>query len=99
MSRIDLQSQADSFGYRCADSLQLDLLFADGRRVGVIACVKFNRGRTGFRRRSDLRRVGIDEQRYANACVGEPAARPLHLLEMPYDVETPLGGELLAALG
>ena len=68
-------------------------------RVGIVAGVQLDGAGARLRGRAHLRRIGIDEQAHADAGPGEPLDRTAHPGRVPHDVETTLGGHLLAPLG
>jgi len=63
---------------------------------GVGARVQLDDRRAGFRARFDLRRVGVDEQRDADAVLRERSAGLGDAMLLPGHVEPAFGRELLA---
>ena len=72
---------------------------APPRRFGVRARVQLHDRRAGARRARRSARVGIDEQRHADASLARVAARGRHVARVRGHVEPALGRELCAPLG
>ncbi len=93
MAGIDAQAMAQPFGHRHADAFEFGL-GGLALRFGVGAGMQLDDRRAGAGSGFDLRGIGVDEQRHADAGLGQQADRVRHRRQGAGHFQPALGGQL-----